>query len=222
MYYSIIIPIYNEVRTLNELLLNLKKYYEFGHEIIIVDDGSTDGTQNILKKCFFIKIIELKKNSGKGFALKKGLESSINNKIIIYDGDLELRINEITKLMILNKSSKISSVMGIRFKRFPSIRSGFDWGNFIFSVFFNLTNMTCHKDVLCCAKSFYKKDIPLKLLSSTGFDIDVELSSIISKNNRGKYIPQIFLNYSRRSKQEGKKLKVIDGWIILRRIILNL
>ena len=222
MPYSIIIPIYNEYNTLKTLLKNLKRYYKLGHEIIIIDDGSTDQSKLVLKKCSFINLLVLDKNHGKGIAIRTGLEKSKNEKIIIYDGDLELKIGDISKFMNLDRKNKIYSIMGFRFKHLGLIRSGVDWGNFIFTTFFNLLYRSCHKDILCCAKSFYRKDIPIKELKSIGFDIDVEISSYLTLNNRGKYIPQIFLHYNRRSLFEGKKLKISDGWVILKRILLSL
>ena len=76
MYYSIIIPIYNEIRTLEYLLLKLKIFYKLGHEVIIIDDGSTDGSLEILEKIHFITLIKFKRNKGKGLAIKRGLEYS--------------------------------------------------------------------------------------------------------------------------------------------------
>ena len=222
MPYSIIIPIYNEKKTLEKLLLNLFFFHKLGHEVIIIDDGSTDGSDKILQKSSFIKSIRLEKNSGKGIAIKKGILAARNEKIIIYDGDLELETKDISKFMTLDRKNKIYSIMGFRFKHLGLIRSEVDWGNFIFTTFFNLLYRSCHKDILCCAKSFYRKDIPIKVLKSIGFDIDVEISSYLTLNNKGKYIPQIFLHYNRRSLLEGKKLKISDGWVILKRILLSL
>jgi len=74
---------------------------------------------------------------------------------------------------------------------------------------------------LCCAKSFYKEDIQLNRLKSIGFDIDVELTSFLTRNNRKKSIPQVLIGYKRRTISEGKKLQVFDGWKILKRIILD-
>ena len=220
MAYSIIIPVYNEYNTLKTLLKNLKRYYKLGHEIIIIDDGSTDQSKLVLKKCSFINLLVLDKNHGKGIAIRTGLEKSKNEKIIIYDGDLELHSDGIFDLMILNRKKNIFSIMGTRFKSLNPIRSSFDWGNFIFTVFFNFLNKSAHKDILCCAKSFYKKDIPLNKLKSLGFDIDIELSSFLTKNNRAAGIKQVLIPYKRRSINQGKKLKIIDGWLILKRIIL--
>jgi glycosyltransferase involved in cell wall biosynthesis len=220
--YSIIIPIYNESRTLETLLNGLLEYSTLGHEVIIVNDGSTDNSKEVLKRYSFIKHVELKSNYGKGIALRIGLLQSKFNKVIISDGDLELKTNDLKKLMILNKKKNIYSCLGIRSIKLHPMRSGVDWGNFIFTFFFNLLHNTCYKDILCCAKSFYRDDIPIDKLKSIGFDIDVELSTFITLNNGNKKIKQILIDYQRRSFEEGKKLKISDGWIILKRIILCL
>jgi glycosyltransferase involved in cell wall biosynthesis len=220
MYYSIIIPIYNEVKTLDRLLLNLKCYYLKGHEILLIDDGSNDGSTKVAKKYFYVTTVSLYENKGKGAALRAGLLVSKNQKIIIFDGDLELNTSEISKLMILDFRNGISCVMGFRFNNFIPYKSKLDWGNFMFTTFFNLINITNYKDVLCCAKSFYKRDIFINKLQSVGFDIDVELASMITYQNKRKNIKQQLLNYSRRSIKAGKKLKISDGWTILKRIIV--
>ena len=217
--YSIIIPIHNEVNSIPYLLNKLTDYNKKGHEIIIIDDGSTDGSTPLLKKSKIIKILILKENKGKGFAVKQGLNISKFNKIIIFDGDLELHPEQILKLMVLDRKNNINSVMGYRFKSLSPLGSDYDWGNFMFTSFFNILFNSNHKDILCCAKSFYFNKMMLKTINSNSFDIDVELASIITLKNRNKKIPQIMLDYKRRSIKEGKKLKISDGWIILGRII---
>ena len=219
MPYSIIIPIYNEEKTLNKLLFSLEKYSFSENEILIINDGSIDGTKKILKKHSFINVLHLKKNYGKGSAIKIGLQESIHNKTIIYDGDLELHTDDITKLMRLNQDNGIHSLVGTRFNKISPFKSKFEWGNFMFTSFFNLLFQSCHKDVLCCAKAFYKNDLPIKKLNSKGFDIDVEILSFLTKNSRRAKIPQILLKYRRRSFNEGKKLKISDGWNILMKVI---
>ena len=217
--YSIIIPVHNEVSSINILLKSLKSYFEEGHEIIIIDDGSTDGSNNILTKSKIIKLIATKNNTGKGYSIIKGLKAAKNNKIIIFDGDMELNPSEISKLMILDKKNNITVAMGVRFKSLSPLKSNFDWGNFMFTSFFNIIFNKHHKDTLCCAKAFYLDIIKNYSLRSYGFDIDIELTSLISMINNRRPIPQIPINYNRRTVEEGKKLKVSDGWIILFRII---
>lgn len=222
MPYSIIIPIYNEERTIDKLLLSLKKYSFSKNEILIINDGSIDGTKKILKKYNFINVIELKKNYGKGIAIKIGLQKSIHNETIIYDGDLELHTDGITKLMELNRDIGIHSLMGTRFNNLSPFNSKFEWGNFMFTIFFNFLFQSCHKDILCCAKSFYKYDVPINKLNSKGFDIDIELSSFLTKNNKRKRIQHRLIKYNRRDIQQGKKLRISDGWIILMRLIKSI
>ena len=215
--YSILIPVHNELRNIPALLETLKFYSIEGHEILIIDDGSEDGSTDILKSSKHIKLICLPKNKGKGFALKVGLNNANNDKIIIYDSDMELNPTDISKLMILKKNMRYA--MGYRFKSLSPFRSNLDWGNFMFTSFFNILFKSQHKDILCCAKVFYKNDLKRYDIISNEFDIDIELASVYTIINRGKKIPQIFLNYNRRTIEEGKKLKVSDGWSILSRII---
>ena len=89
--YSIIIPVFNEKLKIDILLKNLEDYSCYGHEILVViNDGSTDGSKDILLGCSFIKLITYEKNKGKGNAIIKGLQAAKNEKIVIFDGDLEI------------------------------------------------------------------------------------------------------------------------------------
>ncbi len=217
--YSIIIPINNELRYIPSLLNALEYYINKGHEIIIIDDGSTDGSREILQDHNGIKLINLNKNRGKGYAIQQGLKYALHKKIILYDGDMELNPSDIIKFMILNKEKGISSVMGYRFKSLNPFKSNFDWGNFMFTSFFNIIFKANNKDILCCAKAFYTDDLKGYKIISKGFDIDVELSTVLTILNKREIVPQIIINYKRRNIEEGKKLKVSDGWTILERII---
>ena len=217
--YSILIPIHNELNSIHRLLDSLITFKEQGNEILIIDDGSTDGSTELLLNNDLITLITLEVNRGKGFAIKQGLIKAKYNKIIIFDGDMELHPEQISKLMILDRKKNINSVMGYRFKSLNPIRSDYDWGNFMFTSFFNIIFNTNHKDILCCAKSFYFNKMMLKNINTNSFDIDVELSFILTLKNRNRKIPQINLDYKRRSIKEGKKLKISDGRVILGRII---
>ena len=217
--YSILIPIHNEVNSIPILLDALKYYSNEGHEIIIIDDGSNDGSSDILENSKIINLVSLDRNEGKGYAIRQGLKKVMNDKVLIFDGDMEIDPSGISKLMILDTKNNINCVMGYRFKSLSPLKSNFDWGNFMFTSFFNIIFNKNHKDVLCCAKAFYLDMIKSHNLRSNGFDIDVELTSLISIIFNLKPIPQIAINYNRRTIQEGKKLKVSDGWSILSRII---
>lgn len=217
--YSIIIPVHNEIRYIPSLLNSLEFYIHKGHQIIIIDDGSDDGSTNILQSHKRIHLILTSENKGKGHAIRRGLSEATNDKVIIYDGDMELNPLDITNLMVLNKKRGTNFVMGYRFKVFNPFESNFDMGNFMFTSFFNILFKSNHRDILCCAKAFYISDIKNYNIKSQGFDIDVELSSILTIINREKSIPQVLIDYNRRNFDEGKKLRVSDGWKILGRII---
>ena len=217
--YSILIPIHNEIGYLPDLLNALEYYINKGHEVIIIDDGSNDGSTNILKNHEMIKLISLHKKKGKGYALKQGLMKANNDKIVIYDGDLELNPSDISKLMILNRSNNLRYIIGYRFQSLSPFKSNFDWGNFIFTSFFNILFKSNHKDILCCAKAFYINDLKKYKIISNRFDIDIELASFFTILNKKQKISQVLLNYNRRTIKEGKKLKISDGWSILSRTL---
>ena len=216
-YYSIIIPIYNEENYIAQLLEGLEYYSKIGHEIVIINDASTDQSLKILNDCKFINLISHNKNKVKGLAIRTGLSKAKNKKVVLFDGDMELNPTEISKLMILDERNKVYSVMGYRFKNFNFIKSSSGFGNCIFTTSFNLFFNSRHRDILCCAKSFYLDRVPLENLTSKHFSIDIELSLVLSMRN--KNIPQIFLDYNRRKISEGKKLRTQDGWDLLLQVI---
>tara|TARA_B100001248_G_scaffold186384_1_gene142252 strand:+ start:4579 stop:5241 length:663 start_codon:yes stop_codon:yes gene_type:complete len=215
IFYSIIIPIYNEVDHIPHLLRSLKKYKDLGHELVIIDDGSNDGSSILLNNAKFIKLIRFKKNKGKGEALKIGLLNTLNENIIIFDGDLELDPYDIEKLMILNPEKGIHCTFANR-KGIQKINSIWNLGNVFLSLLFNLKNNSNVKDSLCCAKSFLKSDINIKNLKSKGFDIDIEISSILVKKNSS--VENIDISYVRRSINQGKKLRPTDAFKVIKRI----
>ena len=218
--YSILIPIHNEIKIIPTLLKGLEPYVIEGHEIIIIDDGSNDGSSELLKADNKFNLISIAKNKGKGFAIRKGLEEAANNKIIIFDGDMELHTSDIAKLMFLDEENGIRAIMGYRYRSLNPFKSNFEWGNFMFTSFFNILFQTNHKDILCCAKAFYIDNIKIQDIKSRGFDIDVELSSVLTIVNKKSIIPQVSMKYDRRDVTQGKKLKVSDGWIILERVLM--
>ena len=135
MPYTIIIPIHNEETNIPVLLEELK-HYTPDHEVLIIDDGSTDDSFTLLSKYAYINLIRMEKNSGKGAAIRKGLEQATHNKVIISDGDLELDPKEISILMILDKEKGIQCVFGSRYKTIQPFTSFWDFGNFFLTGLF--------------------------------------------------------------------------------------
>ena len=213
--YTIIIPIFNEASSIPRLLSSLSQYHNEGHEIIIVSDGSTDRSNEILENCNFIHLVKFNHNKGKGIAIKEGLCRANKDRIILFDGDLEIHPSLLSKLMILDDKKNITCVFANRLNKKFSLTI-WDIGNFFLNSLFNLVNNSNVKDALCCAKSFLKSDIDTSALKSSKFDIDVEISSLLIKKNSN--ILNVEIPYERRNRRQGKKLGIRDSIYIVNRI----
>ena len=216
--YSIIVPLYNEIQNISTLLSELYKFRLAGHQILIIDDGSRDGSSEVLSKCDFIKLISFKDNCGKGIAIREGLKNVDNNKIIIFDSDLEIPPAEIQKLMILDPTNNIRCVLANRFNS-KKVISIWDIGNNLLTKIFNLIHFSNVRDALCCVKSFLKSDLNNLVLRSAKFDIDVEILSILIKKNTK--VKNVNIKYHRRTKVQGKKLRLRDSFRIIYRILIT-
>ena len=162
---SIIIPIYNEKNTLLEIISRIEKS-DIGNmtkEIILVDDGSTDGVRNILKKLENkYKVIYQKKNKGKGAAVRAGFKEATGDIVLIQDADLEYNPNEYFQLLKPILDDEADVVYGSRFTGIGAHRVLFYWHNLgnrflttLSNIFTNL-NLT---DIETCYKVFKKKVI---------------------------------------------------------------
>lgn len=215
MKISIIIPVYNEKKTLKKLLKAVEKADTLGlkKEIIIVDDFSTDGTRKILEgiKDKKIKIIYQDKNYGKGFAIKTGFKRSTGDVILIQDADLEYDPNDYKKLIgpILFNNEKV--VYGSRFLvKNPKIEfNSFYFGNKILSFITSLLYFKKITDMETCYKVFRREVVEGIKLNSKKFDFEPEITSKILKKKI--HILEVPISYYPRSKKEGKKIKWRDG-----------
>ena len=217
MNYSLIIPIYNEEKTLKELLNQLEKYIH-KIEIIIINDGSTDKTKYILDQQDKFKIINNPYNRGKGYSLIAGIKLAANENIILMDGDLEIDISCIEDLIKKFELLKGHVVVGNRW--INNINNKYDintLGNYFLNQIFNLLYKTDLKDILCCAKVLKKRLLNSLNLDSNRFSIEAEIMSKLALNETK--VTEVGIHYIRRTHAQGKKLKISDGWRILLRII---
>jgi glycosyltransferase involved in cell wall biosynthesis len=214
MSYSIIIPVYNEIFTLPRLVKNLRKLNN-DIQIILVDDGSDDGSDEILKKhAKRIDIIRNETNLGKGSSIVSGLEFVKNQNIILIDGDLEIEIDCIPKLIVEYEKNNYSTLIGYRWDDKDGINFELNrLGNYIINSLFNVLYFSSIKDVLCCVRIIRSDLIKSLNLKSKRFSIEVEtLAKLVLFK---KKIIQSRVGYNRRTMEQGKKLKMSDGWRII-------
>ena len=213
MTYTLIIPIYNEERTLPALLKKLDKINnEF--EIIIIDDGSNDNTKNLLIENNQFLIIRNESNIGKGASIRTGIHAATNQNVILMDGDLEVNIDDIPKLITRFETSNNDAIVGMRWKKDGDYKFEINTiGNYFINLLFNLLYNSKLNDVLCCVKILDKNLFKSLDIQSKGFSIEVEIMAKLVL--RGMIIEEVNIQYNRRTLKEGKKLKISDSWNII-------
>ena len=218
---SVIIPAYNEEKTLEEIIDKVSRV-DINKEIIVINDGSSDNTGKILsniKDKYSLKVIDLERNFGKGYAIRKGIELSNGDIIIMQDADLETDPVEYHKLINPIIEGKTKVVFGSRFLGGINNMNKFNYiGNKVLTFIANILYRIHITDEATVYKIFSKeilKDIKLK---SVGFELCPELVAKIAKR---KYrIVELPISFQGRSKNEGKKIRLIDGivaiWTLLK------
>lgn len=221
MKLSIIIPVYNEKKTIKAILKRLMavKLPKVEREIIIVDDKSTDGTREILreikKKHPQFKIVFRSRNGGKGAAIRTGLKKVTGDYIIVQDADLEYNPQDIPRLLKLVREGKAEVVYGSRLKRWPNLKKDERTPRFLLHFFGNrflslITSLFYGQwitDMETCYKLFPRKAVENMRLKANSFDFEPELTSKLLK--KGYRIIEIPIVTEPRGYEEGKKLKTI-------------
>jgi len=218
---SIIIPVFNEQATIREIISRVEAV-AVAKEIIVVDDGSTDGTLEKLANCAGtdLKIRSHGKNRGKGAALRTGLELATGDIVIIQDADLEYDPADYHKLIRPILDGKADVVYGSRFVTGECRRVIFFWhmvGNRFLTFLSNmLTNLNL-SDMETGYKAFRREIIQAIPIEEDRFGFEPEITAKIAKRNIRLY--ETGISYSGRTYQEGKKISWKDGVSALRCII---
>ena len=216
MKLSIIIPCFNEQKTISVIINKVRNLKDYDKEIIIVDDCSTDGTKEILQKLDdsnAIKIIYNDRNRGKGYCIKKGIDSSTGSVIIIQDADLEYDPNDIPKLINPIQNGNADVVYGSRFVGSEEKRVLFYWhslGNKFLTTLSNMFTNLNLTDMECCYKAFKSKIIKDVNLKENRFGFEPEITAKISKKEIKIY--EVGIKYFGRKYAEGKKITWVDGF----------
>jgi len=217
MKISFVIPCYNEKNTISTVVDQIKNSFQLiEYEILIIDDYSTDGTRDILKKISeknkTLKIFYSESNFGKGYSLRKGFENCNGEIICIQDADLEYDPKDLIPMVSLIKTNKADVVYGSRFRGNGPVRANLFLNrvaNFIITTLTNLFTNLSLTDIECCYKVFKKEDITKIELKENRFGIEPELTIKLSRLNLRIF--EIGISYYGRTKSEGKKIGIIDG-----------
>ena len=213
MLLSVVIPVYNEEQTVRQLIDKVKAV-KLRKEIIVVDDGSTDRTPQILKKIKGIKTIFKKKNEGKGAAIRTALKQVKGDYVIIQDADLEYDPQDYFKLLKPIKEGKAEVVYGSRFT--GERRNMFFWhmvANKLLTLITNILYDSTLSDMETCYKLIPTNLLKQLKLKARGFEFEPEVTAKILK--RKVRIYEVPISYAGREYEEGKKIHWKDGFIAL-------
>jgi dolichol-phosphate mannosyltransferase len=215
---SIIVPAYNEENTIEVVLSRLLKVCQSlpSCEIIVIDDGSTDGTAERVERFSSVRLVR-QKNQGKGAALRTGLRVSKGNIIVIQDADMEYSPEDIPQLIEPILKEKADAVYGSRFKgNMDGMSLSHYIGNRIISLSTKLLFGVSVTDVMTGHKAFRRKIFNPTPIKENGFTVEIEITARILRNNwRLKEIPIV---YSYR-KHGVAKINYTDGLRCLLKVI---
>ena len=215
---SILIPVYNEKTTVIKLIdLVANAPVALQKELVVVDDGSTDGTREILKNIdrANVKIILHEKNSGKGAAIRTALAAATGEYAIIQDADLEYDPQDYGAMVGPLLDGRADVVYGSRFLGGPH-RVLLFWhyfGNKLFTLLANIIYDINLTDMGTCYKAFRRDLIAPMLLRCDRFGIEAELTAKFCKRRLRIY--EVPISYSGRTYAEGKKITWLDGFSYL-------
>jgi glycosyltransferase involved in cell wall biosynthesis len=211
---SVLMPVYNEERTVERAIRDvLAADVGMDMELIVVDDGSTDGTSEILARGGWpdsVRLLRHERNQGKGAAVRTALAQARGEYSAIFDADLEYEPSDLGQLLPPLVEGRTNAVFGVRaFDGYTSHSFLFVLGNrgvtLIANIIFNVylrDLMTCHKVI----RTDVFKSLPLE---ASGFTIEPEIAARLLQ--RGERIFELPVHYKARGSAEGKKLTAVDG-----------
>jgi glycosyltransferase involved in cell wall biosynthesis len=222
---SVVMPVYNEIATIHEIILRVLAV-DLDKELIIVDDCSTDGTREYLKSLALseagdpsasekrrrLRIFFQDRNYGKGAALRKGFEQAIGQIVVIQDADLELNPQEYGKLIKPIQLNVADIVYGSRFLEETSEVEATPnyWGNKMLTAASNLFTGLKLTDVWTCYKTFRREILDGIELRENRFAFEPEFTAKVA--NRSWRITEVPVSYAYRSQKQGKKISWRDGF----------
>ena len=214
MKLSIVIPCYNENNTINDLIDEVKKSTVSDKEIIVVDDGSTDGTRELLLSLRDpeVRVIFHDSNKGKGAALRTGFQQATGDICIVQDADLEYDPREFSLVIQPIIDGKADVVFGSRFQGGRPHRVVYFWhriGNGVLTLLSNFFTDLNLSDMETCYKAFRSEVIKSINIRENRFGFEPEVTAKIARKNLRIY--EVGISYYGRTYSEGKKTGWKDG-----------
>lgn len=221
MKLSIVVPVYNERATIAELLERVDRV-PLEKEIIVVDDGSTDGTGEALRafegRAGF-QVVRAPKNAGKGAALRLGISRASGEVVVFQDADLELFPEQLPELLAPIAEGRADVVYGSRFlAKVEGLSPVSLLANRFLSGLTSLLYGTRVTDMETCYKMSRREILQSIELRSSGFEIEPEITAKLLR--RGVRLVEVPIRYKPRGRDEGKKIRWTDGfravWFLLK------
>jgi len=213
---SVVMPCYNERDTIEEIIRRVLAV-PIRTELIVVDDGSKDGTREILTRLqeeLKFKLVFQPANAGKGSALRRGFEEVTGNLVVIQDADLEYSPEEFPELIELICDGRADVVFGSRFLgRHRVFMFSHYLGNRLVTFMTNVLYNTMLTDMETCYKVMRTEVLRSMTLQSNGFGIEPEMTAKIFKRHYRVY--EVPITYDGRGYDEGKKITWRDGFVAL-------
>lgn len=214
---SVIVPVFNERNTVGEIIRRMRMVdMPLDLEVVVVDDGSTDGTDRILAALedSTVKVVRHPTNQGKGAAIRTGMESARGDLVLIQDADLEYDPDDWPKLLAPILKGKASVVYGSRFTGERKNMMFLHWvGNRFLSLVTNVLYNTTISDMETCYKLFDREALRGITIEAQRFEFEPEITAKLLR--RGHRIYEVPISYSGRELHEGKKITWRDGFIAL-------
>lgn len=225
MKLSVVIPVFNEAKTIREIVERVQAVEPAGKELVIVDDYSTDGTRDVLagigRESANVRVFYHERNQGKGAALRTGFEQAQGDYVIVQDADLEYDPQDYAKLLGPLDRGIADVVFGSRFLSTQEHRVLYFWhsvGNRLLTLLSNMATDLNLTDMETCYKVFRRELIQAIPLEEDRFGFEPEVTAKLAKARARIY--EVGIAYHGRTYEEGKKIGMKDGfralWCILK------
>jgi glycosyltransferase involved in cell wall biosynthesis len=215
---SVLMPVYNEAHTIDQIL-RLVAAVPIEKEVVVVDDGSTDGTRDRLREWDGregVRVVLHETNQGKGRALRTAMREARGEILLIQDADLEYDPADYAAILRPIEAGRADVVYGSRFRGSAENRVQNFWhtvGNRILTLISNVFTDLNLTDMATCYKAFHRRVVPALDLTSKRFGVDAEIT--VKAARAGLRIFEVPVSYFARSRAEGKKIRLLDGFSAL-------